>query len=309
MPEAVVSVHELAKRYGGLSAVSGVSFEVNRGEIFALLGPNGAGKTTLVEILESVRSPTAGQVRVLGRDVTDPTDAREVRKRIGVLPQDFNTLERLTVRENLDFFAGMYDRHSDVKEVLGLLGLSDKARVKFRELSGGMKQRVGVAAALVNDPELVFLDEPTTGLDPEVRRSTWRIIEGLRNKGKTVVLTTHYMEEAEHLADRIAIMVKGKIAALDTPAELVNRYGEGRAMIFKGAGGAAFGTLRRFFENVAMEGEDVVLPFGDSRDIQVALTALMERGISVDMALRSADIEEVFLKLVGFRITESGEAK
>jgi len=308
MSEAVV-VRNLVKRYGNTTAVDDISFEVHRGEIFALLGPNGAGKTTTVEVLETIRSPSSGRVTVLDCEVLEPDGSRELKSRIGVLPQDFRALDRLTVRENLEFFAGMYDRHSDVDGLLEMLEIRDKAKVRFGNLSGGLKQRVGVAAALVNDPELVFLDEPTTGLDPEVRRATWKIIRGVKEKGKTVILTTHYMEEAESLADRIGIMVKGRVAALDTPTALVRTYGGGRAVVFRNGGDAAFGTLRRFFDDVIMEGSDIVLPFEESKDIQVALTALMERGLEVEMELKSASIEDVFLKLSGFRMTETGDVK
>jgi ABC-2 type transport system ATP-binding protein len=308
MPEAAVSVRGLVKKYGDLTAVDKVSFEAARGEIFALLGPNGAGKTTTVEILECIRTPTSGTVRVLGHDAATPEGAREIKRRIGILPQDFNTLQRLTVAENLRFFAGMYDMHSDIEGLLDLLGLRDKANIKFGDLSGGLKQRVGVASALVNDPEVVFLDEPTTGLDPEIRRATWKIIEDMSAKGKTVLLTTHYMDEAQHLADKIAIMVQGKVAALDSPSGLVKTYGGGKSMVFKGGGDPVFGTLRRFFDSTAMEGNDVVLPFEDTKDIQVALTALMERGINVEVSLRTESLEDVFLKLAGFRMPETGEA-
>jgi ABC-2 type transport system ATP-binding protein len=161
----------------------------------------------------------------------------------------------------------------------------------------------------VNDPELLFLDEPTTGLDPEARRATWRVIQDLRARGKTIILTTHYMEEAEKLADRIGIIVKGKIVALDTPANLVSAYGGGKVAVFRNGGDTSFGTLRRFFGNVSMEGSDVLLPIESSKDIQVALTALMERGMEVYMALKTGTIEDVFLTLSGFHLTEAGDAK
>ncbi|MBI3840790.1 MAG: ABC transporter ATP-binding protein [Thaumarchaeota archaeon] len=309
MADPVVVVEGLSKRYGETRAVDGVSFDVRRGEIFALLGPNGAGKTTTVEILECMRTPTTGTVRVLGKSVTDSAGVDSIKNRIGVLPQDFSALGRLTVGENLEFFAGMFKSHLEVGALLDLLEIKDKKDVRFSNLSGGLKQRVGIAAALVNDPELVFLDEPTTGLDPEIRRATWKVIEGLRSRGKTVILTTHYMEEAQQLADRIAILVKGELAALDTPDALLKQHGVGREMIFTNAEDAVFGTLRRFFDNVSTEGSNVVLPFAETRDVQVALTALAERGLKVDMQIRSATIEDVFLRLAGFRISESGEAK
>jgi len=306
---AAVEVQHLVKRYGGLPAVNDISFEVQPGEIFAFLGPNGAGKTTTVEILECLRPLTSGEVRVLGDDVGDPSGVKRIKKHIGVLPQDFNALRRLTVRENLDLFASMYGNSKRVTELIALFGLQEKERVRFDALSGGLKQRVGVAAALVNDPELVFLDEPTTGLDPEIRRATWQVIDSLSKKGKTVFLTTHYMEEAQELADRIAIIVKGKIAAMGTPRELIKTYGGERTVVFKNPGDAVFGTLRRFFDTVTTKNGDVLLPFTDTRDVEVALTGLAERGLQVEMEMRSPTIEDVFLKLAGFKITSEGEAK
>jgi ABC-2 type transport system ATP-binding protein len=309
MSGEAVAVSGLVKRYGDLTAVNGVSFEVHKGEIFALLGPNGAGKTTTVEILECIRKPTSGRIEVLGEDITTAAGAGRVKMRAGVLPQEMSAFNRLTVRENLGFFAGLYGGPADIDGLLDTLGIRDKAGVRFKDLSGGLKQRVGVAAALVNDPELLFLDEPTTGLDPEARHVTWKIIRDLRSRGKTVILTTHYMEEAEALADRIAIMVKGGVAGLGSPSELIAKYGGGKTMVFKQAGDSAFGTLRRFFDEVSMEGADVVLPFDDSRVMQVALTALVERGLRVELTIRTANLEEVFLKLAGFRIAETGEAR
>ncbi len=309
MGESAVKVQRLVKRYGELPAVNDISFEVQSGEIFAFLGPNGAGKTTTVEILECLRPLTSGDVTVLGEDVTDSHGIRRIKKRIGVLPQDFSALRRLTVRENLELFADMYGNSASVSGLIDVFGLQDKARVRFDALSGGLKQRVGVAAALVNDPDLVFLDEPTTGLDPEIRRATWQVIEGLKGKGKTVFLTTHYMEEAQELADRIAVIVKGKIAAIGTPDELIKRHGGERTVIFKNAGDAVFGTLRRYFDTVTTKEGDILLPYTDTRDVEVALSALAERGLQVEMELGSPTVEDVFLKLAGFKITAEGEAK
>jgi ABC-2 type transport system ATP-binding protein len=308
LADSAVSVKGLVKHYGETRAVDDVSFEVNRGEIFALLGPNGAGKTTTVEILEGVRRQTGGRVEVLGTDMAEPGRAKEVKRRIGVLPQDFNAFSRLTVNENLEFFAGIYQDPTPVRDLLDLMGIADVARTKFSRLSGGLKQRVGIAMALVNDPEVIFLDEPTTGLDPEARRATWNVIRDLRSKGKTTVLTTHYMEEAGALADRIGIMVKGKLAALDTTDGLLEKFGSGKAIVFKNGGDQAFGTLRRYFDSVSMEGSDVVLPFERLRDLEVALTALVGRGLDLDVSIRSPSVEDVFLKLVGHRVSESGEA-
>ncbi len=309
MADPVVVARGLTKRYGGTRAVEGISFEVQQGEVFALLGPNGAGKTTTLEVLEGIRPPTGGAVSVFGADIADPRSLPMLRRRTGVLPQEFSAFARLTVRENLDFFAGLYDSHLPVADLLDLMGIAAQAGTRFSRLSGGLKQRVGLAAALVNDPDLVFLDEPTAGLDPEIRRATWKVIRDLRTKNKTVILTTHYMEEAEHLADRIGIIVKGKIAALDAPARLLSTAGGGKAMVFKNGGDAVFGTLRRFFDSVSMEGSDVVLPFDRLRDLEVALTALVGRGLEADVSIRSPTLEDVFLSLAGFGLSESGDAK
>lgn len=308
MNNSIVHVEQLSKRYGSLIAVDHVSFDVSRGEIFAFLGPNGAGKTTTVEIIECLRPLTEGSVDVLGLNVTEREHVSKIKERIGVLPQDFSALDRLTVRENLTLFAKMYSNPSGVDELINLLGLSDKSNARFGSLSGGLKQRVGVAAALVNNPELVFLDEPTTGLDPEIRRTTWNVISGLKHSGKTIFLTTHYMEEAQALADRIAIIVKGKIAAIGTPAELMEKYGGEKMMVFRNAGEQAFAALRTDFQQVQMRGNDCVLPFSRTSEIQEALGVLSQRGLSAELEVKSPTIEDVFLQLTGFTITQRGEA-
>ena len=308
MPEPVVSVEGLVKRYDGVAAVGGVSFDVQKGELFALLGPNGAGKTTTIEILECIRQPTAGSVKVLGYSVEASHGAKEIKKRIGALPQEFGALRRFTVAENLRFLAGMYDTSVDVTDLLDLLEMRDRAKIRFANLSGGLKQRVGLAAALVNDPDLVLLDEPTTGQDPETRRVMRNVIGGLHAKGKTIILTTHYMAEAEQLADRMGILCGGKVIALDTPAELLGKFGGGRTAIFRKGGDATFGTLRRFFDTVSMDGTDVVLPFDRLRDLEVALTALVGRGLEVEVALHSPTMEDAFQKLTGLKMSDTGEA-
>ena len=307
MAEPVVSVKRLVKRYDGVAAVDDVSFEVQKGEIFTLLGPNGAGKTTTIEMLECIRQPTAGSVRVLGHSVAESHGVDEIKKRIGVLPQEFNTLGRLTVAENLEFFAGMYDTSVDVMGLLDLLEIRDSAKVRFVNLSEGLKQKVGMAVALVNDPELILLDEPTSGLNSEVREAIWKVIRNLHAKGKTIILTTHNVAEAEQLADRIGILYGGKIVALDTPAELLSKFGGGKAVVFRNCGDAVFGTLRRFFDTVSMDGSDVVLSIDRLRDLEVALTALVDRGLEVEVAFRSSTIEEVFLKLTGVKMSDAGE--
>jgi len=304
----VISVKDLVKKYGDNVAVDHVSFEVKQGEIFAFLGPNGAGKSTTIEILECLRTLTQGSVCLLGHDVTDPRAVQAIKERIGVLPQDFSAFDRLTVKENLKLFASMYTRSNGVDELMSLLGLSEKSGVRFGNLSGGLKQRVGVAAALVNDPDLVFLDEPTTGLDPDIRRTTWSVLSSLAHAGKTIFLTTHYMEEAQALADRVGVIVKGKIVALGTPAELMEKFGGMKVMIFRNGGSGVFNALKTAFDTVSINGNDVDLPFTCTAEIQEALSLLTARHISCDMEERVPSMEDVFLKLTGFSIKTGGEA-
>jgi len=220
-PDTVIEIAGLHKRYDEHEAVSGIDLEVNRGEIFAFLGPNGAGKTTTVEILEGFRTASAGSVRVLGED---PAHAPQAwRERIGIVLQESAAEPGLTVRECMELYAGYYRAPRQVDETLGLVGLAEQAEQRATALSGGQRRRLDVALALIGDPELIFLDEPTTGFDPSARRAAWTVIEDLRELGKTVFLTTHYMEEAERLADRIAIIAAGQIIAQGTPRTLGGR--------------------------------------------------------------------------------------
>jgi ABC-type multidrug transport system ATPase subunit len=213
-----VTVRELRKDYDGNHAVNGISFDIREGEIFALLGPNGAGKTTTVEILEGHRSRTSGEVSVLGHDPA--TAGRGLRERIGIVLQEAGFDEDFTPRELVTLYRRMYPRRLAVDDVLELVGLADKRDAAVKTLSGGQRRRLDLALGLVGDPDLLFLDEPTTGFDPTARRRAWELVDTLRDLGKTVLLTTHYMDEAEHLADRLAVVVKGKIVAIGTPDEL-----------------------------------------------------------------------------------------
>jgi len=219
--EVVIGVSGLHKRYGELEAVRGIDLKVRRGEIFAFLGPNGAGKTTTVEILEGFRGRSAGQVSVLG---VDPAHAdRHWRDRVGVVLQESQPEPGLRVRECLQLYAGYYSHPRQLEETIALVGLQPQAEVPTERLSGGQRRRLDVALALIGDPELLFLDEPTTGFDPSARRAAWQVVAGLRTLGKTVLLTTHYMDEAEHLADRIAVIAAGRIVAQGTPQTLGGR--------------------------------------------------------------------------------------
>jgi ABC-2 type transport system ATP-binding protein len=216
----IITFTDLRKRYGTLTAVDGVSFEVGEGEVFGILGPNGAGKTTTLEMIEGMRPIDAGEAVIDGVDVK--ADPREVKRRIGIQLQASAFFDELTLVELLHLFAQLYEREVDPMALLALVDLTEKAKSQVRTLSGGQKQRFSIASALVNDPRVLFLDEPTTGLDPQARRHMWGLVRAIRESGHTVVLTTHYMEEAEELCDRVAIMDRGRIIALDTPQKLVD---------------------------------------------------------------------------------------
>jgi ABC-2 type transport system ATP-binding protein len=219
-----IEVSDLHKSYGNLCAVDGISFQVEQGEIFSLLGPNGAGKTTTVEILEGLRKLDAGMVKIM--DMDPWKDGYQLHKRIGVIPQGFRFFDKSTPIEAIRYYMSLFNVITDPEKIL-----SDSKHVIFENLSGGQKQKMGLALALVNDPQLLFLDEPTTGLDPQARRAMWDVIRSLKKQGRTILLTTHYLEEAELLADRVAIMTKGKIIAAGSPEELINTYGSPKRMV------------------------------------------------------------------------------
>lgn len=217
----IIRVDRLVKRYDQTLAVDGLSFSVNEGEIFGLLGPNGAGKTTTLEIIETLRKKTSGNVTVCGLSVD--THAAEIKQLIGVQLQAAGYYPNITLVEQLRLFSGLYDRPVDPMEMLAAVGLQDKAKARYKELSGGQKQRFSVCTTLINQPRVVFLDEPTTGLDPQARRNLWDLIRSIRKQGSTVVITTHYMDEAEQLCDRVAIVERGRIIALDAPDRLIDK--------------------------------------------------------------------------------------
>ena len=220
MKETIIKVKGLVKRYGDFEAVKGISFDVNEGEIFGLLGPNGAGKSTTLEIIETLREKTSGEVWVNGFDLDKQPE--EIKKIIGVQLQTSGYYPNLNLVELIQLFNGLYNRNVDPVNLLEMVNLKDKANAKVKELSGGQKQRFSVATTLINDPKIVFLDEPTTGLDPQARRNLWDLVRNIRDKGATVIITTHYMDEAEVLCDRVAIIDSGKIIAMDTPDRLVD---------------------------------------------------------------------------------------
>jgi ABC-2 type transport system ATP-binding protein len=273
--------------------------------VFGFLGPNGAGKTTTVEIIETIRIPTSGRVSVLGMDVT--TRKRDIVPRIGVLPQGFSSFDKLTVRETIQYFARLFSsRSTDVDALIELANLKDKTNEQFKNLSGGLKQRLGIAIALVNDPEVVFLDEPTTGLDPRARREVWKVLLNLKKNGKTVFLTTHYMEEAELLADTVAIISKGHIIAMGSPDELIERNANYLVLTLKAVDRIPVDTIQRLgFEPVHDNHKHIKVRVEHPDDIRKILDALNDAGAPpLSLDVRRPNLEEVFLKLTGETLRE-----
>jgi len=294
-----IVVDGLQKNYGQLRAVDGISFTVEKGEVFSLLGPNGAGKTTTIEILEGLRQQDGGTAKVL--DLNPWSKGYNLHKKIGVIPQGFKFLDYPTPREAIAYYGALFDKKVDPDEMLKRVILEEAANIWFQNLSGGQKQKLGMALSLVNDPEVVFLDEPTTGLDPQARRAVWEVIRKLKNEGRTVMLTTHYLEEAEELADRVAIMNHGKIAAMGTTEQIENKYGSGQKMIVK----AKDDLLRFLQENTRLKAEKgengtVVIYLRDKDDALVALGSIEESGAQWgDLTVKRDSLEDVFLRLVG----------
>lgn len=302
----VIQVKDLTKRYDALRAVDGISFGVERGEVFGILGPNGAGKTTTLECIEGLVEPTTGTTEVLG--INTQREPQQVKERIGVQLQASAYFDHLTLKEILNLFGMFYNRKVDPMYLLEQVNLADRANTNVNKLSGGQQQRFTIAATLVNDPEVVFLDEPTTGLDPQARRSLWEFVQEINNAGRTVVLTTHYMEEAEFLCDRIAIMDRGKIVALDTPANLVRslpvpyqiRLGSECLDSLHEIRGLA-GVQDAIEENSAVR----LL----SADASLTVPALMEWAASSDINLTHLEVvpsnlEDVFLSITGRALRE-----
>ena len=305
--DAIVEVSELRKEYRpDIKAVDGASFSIPKGIVFSILGPNGAGKTTTVEILEGLRNPTSGQIRVLGVDAS--RDYSSIRKRVGVLPQNFEPFDLLSPTEAVAYWADLFEMPMTKKEVesrLGQVGLLHRKSIMSKNLSGGEKRKLGIALSLVNDPELLFLDEPTTGLDPRARRDLWKLIEDTKKKGTTIVLTTHYLDEAEKLADDVAIMHKGKIIAQGSPSQLINKYGKKTAIVLVGAGSEGQKELSRRGITGVKDGEDVVVEVGDPSELRVMFAKLSSIEVKYkEMYTRRQSLEDVFLGLIGAKMEE-----
>ncbi len=297
---AIIQVTGLRKAYGSVQAVDGVSLEIHAGEIFGMVGPNGAGKTTTIECIEGLRQPDSGRVAVLG---LDPQGAGPgLRARIGVQLQQSALPDRLRVWEALDLYAALYPRQTDWRQILDQLGLAEKRNESFAKLSGGQKQRLFIALALVNDPELIFFDELTTGLDPQARRAMWDLVRNIRGRGKTVFLTTHFMEEAERLCDRVAIMDHGRIVALDTPEALIANLGAENRVVFTAEGAGELQALRALpgVTRVEQTGERVVVHGrGDRLVVDVVEALLASKTRFRDLRTEQPTLEDVFLALTG----------
>jgi ABC-2 type transport system ATP-binding protein len=296
-----VEVFSVKKSYGSLQAVDGVSFSVNGGEIFALLGPNGAGKTTLIEILEGLRKRDEGNVKILGLDPWE--NGYALHRRIGVIPQDFTFFERANPKEAVNYYANLFGVNINPDEILKEVLLEDSGHVLFQNLSGGQKQKMGLALSLVNSPELLFLDEPTIGLDPNARRAIWEVIRQLKNKGKTILLTTHYLEEAEQLSDRVAIMNNGRIVAMGTADEIIATQGSGERLEVRGSEELASYVQENTKLKVEYNSKGLIrIAIDQKRDVLKALMAIEQSGLDWrDLRTKHDSLEDVF-----FRLTVSG---
>ena len=307
----VVRVEGLTKRYGELTAVDDVSFSIQSGEAFGILGPNGAGKTTTLECIEGLLTPTAGAIRVLGMDIG--RDAERIKRRIGVQLQASAYFDYLTLREILELFARVYDSDTRAEELLATVGLVDRADTTVAKLSGGQQQRFAIAATLVNDPDIVFLDEPTAGLDAHARRGLWEFVRGLNSQGRTVVLTTHYIEEAEMLCDRVAIMDEGRIVALDTPLALKRRIPAPFTFIVGlGAGDSPTGLESLdAVASVSVGGGNGAIELRSSDSTRTApalMRWLSDTGATLTrFEVASSTLEDVFISLTGRQIEDQAE--
>jgi ABC-2 type transport system ATP-binding protein len=302
----IIEVDNLTKKYGTVTAVNGVSFSVEQGEVFGILGPNGAGKTTTVEIIEGLRKPDSGSIKVC--DIDAIKEHGRIKEIIGVQLQATSIYDNIRVKEAIELFGNYYRKSVPARQILEEVSLTDKSNSRVSALSGGQKQRLSVGLALVNDPEVLFLDEPTTGLDPQARHNIWSIVENLRNRGKTVVMTTHYMEEAEHLCGRLAVIDNGKIIAMGTPDSLINRAGLDTSIEFSASrelNGIAsrIPGLQKIPNGGAHKYE--VKSSGVSRILNDLTNLCFENNIELEnISVRRVTLEDVFLAMTGRKLRE-----
>ena len=301
-----IEVSSLKKYYDEIKAVDEISFNVDEGEIFGLLGPNGAGKTTSIEIMEGLRKKDGGDVKVLGLDPWK--DGYELHKKIGVIPQEFTFFEKTSPREAIIYYADLFGVKVDPDEILKEVLLEDSAKVMFDNLSGGQKQKTGLALALVHSPDLLFLDEPTTGLDPNARRAIWEVIRGLKAKGKTIILTTHYLDEAQQLSDRVAIMNLGRFAAIGTVDEIIAEHGSGERLEIHGSKKLADYIKENTDLKVEYRKGMISIPLKQKIDALAALAAAEQSTLDWgEIHTRRDSLDDVFIKLVSGRVDEHGE--
>jgi ABC-2 type transport system ATP-binding protein len=303
--EMIIEVRDLVKKYRGVTAVDGISFEVRKGEIFGMVGPNGAGKTTTIECIEGMRNPDAGSVRVMGLD--PGRNGYQLREIIGVQLQESALPDRIKVHEAMDMFASFYPETIDTENLLSQLGLSEKKKSAFAKLSGGQKQRLFIALALINDPEVVFLDELTTGLDPKARRAIWDLVLGIRERGKTVFLTTHFMEEAERLCNRVAIVDQGKIVALDTPENLIRSLDAGYRVVFTVPGTPDLDNFRKIkgVHKVEQVNGRVTIEGNEDGLLREIVILLDDEKIGFrDLRTEQPTLEDVFLTITGKEVEQ-----
>jgi ABC-2 type transport system ATP-binding protein len=299
--ETIITVTDLKKHYGDIKAVDGISFEVTRGAIFSLLGPNGAGKTTTVEMMEGLRTPTSGSIEIFGVDVTQ--DYTTIRHRVGVIPQDFVPFERLKAPEAIAYFGGLYNRKMtkrDVDILLEKVELGHRRNIIARKLSGGEKRKLGLALALVGEPDLLFLDEPTTGLDAQARRKLWTLLEGLRDAGRTILLTTHYLDEAEKLSDEVLVIHKGKEIAKAPPKDLIEQHGGGRSILLGDCGVKSTEKLEAMGLVGERIGDDVKISLEEEVSVKDVIDRLSSSDIQFkDFSTIEPTLEDAFINLVG----------
>ncbi len=300
-----IEVADLKKYYGDVKAVDGVSFTVNEGEVFGLLGPNGAGKTTTIEVLEGLRRKEGGDVKVLGLDPW--ANGYDLHRKIGVIPQEFTFFDKTSPREAIIYYANLFGIRTDPDEILKAVLLEDSAGTLFENLSGGQKQKTGLALSLVNSPDLLFLDEPTTGLDPNARRAIWEVIRGLKARGKTIILTTHYLDEAQQLSDRVAIMDHGRIVALGTSDEIIRQHGSGERLEIRGSEELANYLKANTRLKVSFDDGVIRVKLEQKTDALAALEAAersrMEWG---EFRTQVDSLDDVFVKLVSGAVDDRG---
>lgn len=303
-----IEVSGLKKYYGDLKAVDGISFSVKQGEVFGLLGPNGAGKTTTIEMMEGLRERDGGDLKILGLDPWK--NGYSLHKKIGVIPQEFTFFEKTTPREAINYYANLFGVKVDADQILKEVLLEDMAKHNFDSLSGGQKQKTGLALSLVNSPELLFLDEPTTGLDPNARRAIWEVIRGLKARGKTIILTTHYLDEAQQLSDRVAIMDHGKIVAMGTTEEIIQQHGSGERLEIHGGQQLAeyIKTNTELQVDYNKSKGEIIIPLKKKIDALAALAAAEQSGMDWgNIQTRQDSLDDVFIKLVSEPLGEQGE--